>query len=178
MAEALLSLIHKKRSAIIAKWFDSTVYAYAPDTAAFLKSQKDQFANPVGSSTRKGIETLLDQLLGDMHGEAIAASLDPIMRIRAVQSLSPAQATAFIFALKQILRDMFDKQLQDAGMARQFFEFEARIDRSASRRSKFIWAAGSRCSSSRRTKCATALFGRSSGPGWSQSPGEKSRRRK
>ena len=40
-----------------------------------------------------------------------------------------AQATAFIFALKQVLRDMFDKQLQDAGMARQFFEFEARIDR-------------------------------------------------
>lgn len=129
MAEAFLSLIHKKRSAIIAKWFDSTVYAYAPDTAAFLKSQKDQFANPVGSSTRKGIETLLDQLLGEMNGEAIAASLDPIMRIRAVQSLSPAQATAFIFALKQVLRDMFDKQLQDAGMARQFFEFEARIDR-------------------------------------------------
>lgn len=129
MAEALVSLIRKKRSAIIAKWFDSTVYAYAPATAVFLKSQKDQFANPVGSSTRKGIEALLDQLLGDMNGETIAASLDPIMRIRAVQSHSPAQATAFIFALKQILCEMFDKQLQDAGMARQFFEVEARIDR-------------------------------------------------
>lgn len=129
MAEALVSLILKKRSAIIAKWFDSAVYAYAPDTAAFLKNQKDQFANPVGSNTRKGIETLLDQLLGDMNGEAIAVSLDPIMRIRAVQSLSPGQATAFIFALKQVLRDMFDKQLRDPGMARQFFEFEARIDR-------------------------------------------------
>ena len=44
MAEALLSLIHKKRSAIITKWFDSTVYAYAPDTAAFLKSQKAQLS--------------------------------------------------------------------------------------------------------------------------------------
>ncbi|MDO8944541.1 MAG: RsbRD N-terminal domain-containing protein, partial [Desulfobacterales bacterium] len=128
-AEALVSLIHEKRSAIIAKWYDSSVCAYAPETTAFLKSQKDQFANPVGSSTRKGIEALLDQLLGDMHGETIAVSLDPIMRIRAVQSLSPAQATAFIFALKQILRDMFDRELQDAGMARQFFEFEERIDR-------------------------------------------------
>ena len=131
MAEALTSLIQKKRATILSKWFDSTVQAYAADTAVFLKNQKDPFANPVGSSTRKGIETLMDQLLGGMAADAITAGLDPIMRIRAVQSLSPARATAFIFALKQILRDMFRKELQEADMARQFFDLEERIDRVA-----------------------------------------------
>ncbi len=131
MAETLISLIQKKRATIVSKWFDATVQAYAPDTAVFLKSKKDQFANPVGNSTRKGIETLMDQLLGDMAADAITAGLDPIMRIRAVQSLSPARATAFIFTLKQILREIFRKELQEADMARQFFDLEARIDRFA-----------------------------------------------
>ena len=129
MAEDLVSLIAKHRSAIISKWFDSAIHAYAADTAAFLKSQKDQFANPVGSHTRKGIEVLFDQLLGDMDGATIRTYLDPIMRIRAVQSLTPSQATVFIFALKKTLRDLLEKNLEDAGAARQFMDIEARIDR-------------------------------------------------
>ena len=131
MADALISLMQKKRTAITSKWFDSTIQAYAHDTAVFLKNRNDPFANPVGNSTRRGIEALTDQLLGDMGAEAIAAGLDPILRIRAVQSLSPARATAFIFALKPILREMFQKELQDPDMARQFFDIEARIDRFA-----------------------------------------------
>lgn len=129
MAEGLVSLIAKHRSTIISKWFDSAVHAYAADTAAFIQSQKDPFANPVGSQTRHSVEGLFDQLMGGMEAGAIHASLDPVMRIRAVQNLSPAQATAFIFALKKILREMFDKQLQSADGIRSFMEVESRIDR-------------------------------------------------
>lgn len=128
MAEGLVSLITKQRSAIISRWFDSAIHAYAPDTAAFIKSQKDQFANPVGSHTLKGVEGLFDQLVGGMDAGAIATHLDPIMRIRAVQNLTPARAAAFIFSLKSILIEMFGKNLQDAGTTRQFLEIEARID--------------------------------------------------
>jgi hypothetical protein len=129
MAEGLVSLISKQRSAIISKWFDSAIQAYAPDTAAFIKNQKDPFANPVGSHTRKGVEALFDQLMGDMDAGTITAHLDPIMRVRAVQNLTPSQATAFIFSLKKTLRDMFDTDLRDIGISRQFREIEARIDR-------------------------------------------------
>jgi hypothetical protein len=129
MTEGLVSLITKHRATIISKWFDSAIHAYAADTAAFIKSQKDPFANPVGSNTRNSVEALFDQLVGGMEAGAIAAGMDPVMRIRAVQSLSPSQATAFIFNLKTILRDLFDKQLQDAGLMRQFLEIESRIDR-------------------------------------------------
>jgi len=128
MAEGLVSLITKQRSAIISRWFDSAIHAYAPDTAAFIKSQKDQFANPVGSHTLKGVEGLFDQLVGGMDAGAIANHLDPIMRIRAVQNLTPARAAAFIFSLKSILIEMFGQNLQDASTTRQFLEIEARID--------------------------------------------------
>jgi len=129
MREGLLNLVATHRAAIISKWFDSAIQAYAPDTAAFIKSQKDPFANPVGSHTHKSVEALFDQFVGGMDSGAIKACLDPIMHIRAVQTLTPSQATVFIFALKKILREMFDKQFQDAGMVRQFLEIESRIDR-------------------------------------------------
>jgi hypothetical protein len=129
MAEDLVSLITKQRSTVISKWFESAIQAYAPDTAAFIKRQKDQFANPVGSHTRKAVEVLFDQLMGDMDAGAINTHLDPVMRIRAVQNLTPSQATAFIFSLKKTLRDMLGKELQDTGLGRQFLELEARIDR-------------------------------------------------
>ncbi|MGE5257800.1 MAG: RsbRD N-terminal domain-containing protein [Hyphomicrobiales bacterium] len=129
MAEGLASLITKQRSTVISKWFESAIQAYAPDTATFIRNQKDQFANPVGSHTRKAVEALFDQLMGDMDAAAISTHLDPIMRIRAVQNLTPSQATAFIFSLKKTLRDILDQQLQDAGLSRQFHELEARIDR-------------------------------------------------
>jgi hypothetical protein len=129
MAEGLVNLITKQRPSVISKWFDSAIHAYAADTAAFIHSQKDPFANPVGSQTRHSVEGLFDQLVGGMDAGAIHACLDPVMRIRAVQNLTPARATAFIFALKNILREMFDKQLQDADGIRSFLEVESRIDR-------------------------------------------------
>jgi hypothetical protein len=131
MADGFLSLIAAKRSAVVSKWFDSAVKAYPPDTAAFLKRQSDQFANPVGSNTRQSLEALFDQLIGDLDERAVTAHLDTILRIRAVQSLAPSQATAFLFSLKAILREMFAAEVADASQARWFADFERRIDRMA-----------------------------------------------
>jgi hypothetical protein len=124
MAEGLSSLVSKQRLAIIAKWFDSAVRSYAPDTAAFLRSQKDPFANPVGNQTRTALEALFDELAGEMDAAGIARSLDPIMRIRAVQSLAPSHAVAFVFALKGILREVLGTRAAVAALA----ELDARID--------------------------------------------------
>lgn len=130
MADDLASLIAKKRTAIIGSWFDSAIRSYPPDTAAFLQSQKDPFANPVGSRTRAGIEGLFDQLCGAMDPAEVARHLDPIMRIRAVQSLAPSQATGFIFELKALLRKLFAAEVAQGGAAAEALAaIEARIDR-------------------------------------------------
>ena len=48
MGKAFIKLLEDKKSAILKSWMDAAVNSYAPDTAAFLKGQKDPFSNPVG----------------------------------------------------------------------------------------------------------------------------------
>jgi hypothetical protein len=93
-----------KKQEILKSWFQATVNSYPADTARFLNSQKDPFANPVGQTTHHSLEILLDSLMTEADPKVVTTALDPILRIRAVQSFSPSKAMEFIFSLKQILR--------------------------------------------------------------------------
>ncbi|BBO82002.1 hypothetical protein DSCO28_25680 [Desulfosarcina ovata subsp. sediminis] len=104
-----------KRQEILKNWFQVTVDSYPPDTARFLKSQKDPFANPVGQTTRQSLEALLDALISGAGRDTMAAALDPILRIRAVQTFTPSKATSFIFLLKQILRKHLAEDGRESG---------------------------------------------------------------
>ena len=128
MGHRLKGLIEKNKDEIIKKWFEATIQTYAPDTARFYKGQKDQFANPVGSITAKGVAFLLDQLLNDLQPDAVKTYLDPIIRIRAVQDFTPSGATAFILRLKKVLRDCLSDHLQDAAIVLELLAFESKID--------------------------------------------------
>jgi hypothetical protein len=128
MVKGLVKIIEQKKAAIAKKWFDLTAQTYAPDTAEFLKSKTDPFANPVGGSILNGLNVLLDQLIHDMDPQIINSYLDPIIRIRAVQNFSPSQATAFILFLKKALRANLAKELRDIRNAEELFEFESKID--------------------------------------------------
>ena len=127
MGIGLKGLIQKNKSEIIKNWFAATIQTYAPDTAHFYKNQKDQFGNPVGSITSKGIAFLMDQLLA-FEPDAIKAHLDPIIRIRAIQDFTPSQATGFILLLKKVLRENLANELQNAVTATQLLTFESKID--------------------------------------------------
>ena len=128
MAKDLVNLIDQKKASIVKKWFDLTAQTYAPDTAEFLKNKSDPFANPVGGSTLNGLKFLLDELIHDMDPQTINSYLDPIIRIRAVQNFTPAQATAFILSLKQVLRETLTKELRDHHYVSELLEFESKID--------------------------------------------------
>jgi hypothetical protein len=128
MEHRLKGFIEKNKTEIIKKWFEATIQTYAPDTAHFYKGQKDQFANPVGNITAKGVEFLIDQLLNDFEPDAVKTYLDPIIRIRAVQDFTPSQATAFILLLKKVLRDCLSDKLQDAALVLELLAFESKID--------------------------------------------------
>jgi len=128
MGNGLEKIIAQKKSALVKKWFDLTAQTYAPDTAEFLKSNKNQFANPVGGNMLNGLSGLLDQLIHSMDPETIASHLDPIIRIRAAQNFTPAQATAFILFLKKVLRENLTKELRDSSYAAELIVFESKID--------------------------------------------------
>ena len=128
MAKDLVKIIEQKKAAIVKKWFDLTAQTYAPDTAEFLKSKTDPFANPVGGSILSSLNVLLDQLIHDMDPQTINSFLDPIIRIRAVQNFTPSQATAFVLSLKKALRENLAKELRDLRNIGELFEFESKID--------------------------------------------------
>lgn len=122
-------LLAKNKTAVIDKWFGVVIDSYPSDTARFIKSQKDPFSNPVGGTTLKGLNGLMDELLGEMNPDTINSFLDPIIRIRAIQSFTPSQATSFVFSLKKIIRDsIINKKSDDYQISAELSQFEQKID--------------------------------------------------
>jgi hypothetical protein len=124
--------IAKYKAQIAKEWFAILAGTYPPDTARFLKSNKDMFANPVGGTSRQTLEKVLDELLADADPdpEVLARHLDALIRIRAVQTMfTPSQATAFILDLKKIIRRTLKGKSQDFNTQSQLLILEERIDR-------------------------------------------------
>jgi len=124
---AFARLLQEKKSAILGRWFDLVLETYPADTQRFLKKQKSRFGNPVAHEISQGIEGIFDQLVEGGEEEAISPFLDRIVRIRAVQEITPAQALGFIFGLKRVIR----KELAGSPSPAELIECEARIDRLA-----------------------------------------------
>ncbi len=86
--------------------------SYPSAALPFLAGQDDPFRNPVGHTLRQSLTSLFEQLQGDMDANGIAPALDAIIRIRAVQDLTPSQAVEFLFLLKPIMRELAPEQDQ------------------------------------------------------------------
>jgi uncharacterized protein YerC len=127
----LNNLLAQRKTAIIKDWFTLAVETYPPDTASFLKRQKDPFANPVGRTISQGLEALFNELLKEMDHETIISFLDPIIRIRAIQNFSPAQAVNFIFLLKKAVRENIKKETPKEQLFNELLLFESKIDKLA-----------------------------------------------
>ena len=128
MGKGLEKILSKHKAAIAKKWFNLVAQTYAVDTAKFLKSKTDPFANPVGSTMITGLGGILEYLIHSSDPQTLHSHLDSIIRIRAVQGFTPAQATAFILSLKKVMREYFANELQDSRLAAEFTELESEID--------------------------------------------------
>jgi len=120
--------LEQRKPVIVKKWFDLVIQTYPVDTSNFLKTQKDPFANPVGQTVLRGLEALFDVLLKGPDADTISSFLDPIIRIRAVQDFTPSKAVAFIFSLKQVIRENLKKELKDPAAALDLLNLESTID--------------------------------------------------
>ena len=126
---SLLKQLAQKKSGVLKKWFDRIIATYPADTAQFLGSQKDPFANPVGQTTRQNLEAILDQILSDADPQSTRELLDPIIRIRAIQDFTPAKAIGWIFDLKDIIRDTLAIGAGDGKRLKELTRLDRRIDK-------------------------------------------------
>lgn len=121
-------LLLKKKEAIIEKWFDLIIDSYPPDTAHYLKSQKNRFTNPVGYTIHTAIEGLFDELINPSDSARITAYLDNIIRVRAIQDFSPSVALNFLFLLKEVVRLELKDELYKHDLFEELLMFESWVD--------------------------------------------------
>ncbi|WP_022667866.1 RsbRD N-terminal domain-containing protein [Desulfospira joergensenii] len=94
--------VKEKKQEFLKQWFKATIETYPQESARILGKDADRFDNPVGAVTRETLEKVLDLLSDQASRETLEKALDPLIRIRAVQAFSAADAVSFIFALKTI----------------------------------------------------------------------------
>ncbi len=125
----LAQLLSQKKSAIFERWLDHIFATYQPETADFLKREKDRFNNPVAYRIYEGAKGLVDAVVAGATPEEVSKLLDEIIRIKAMQNFTPSQALAFVFILKNIIREELAKEIgADAGLAAEMLTLESQID--------------------------------------------------
>ena len=118
-----------RKNTIVEEWLRLTLRTYPEPTTQFLSQENDPFRNPVGTTFRKGLAALFDELVSAGDLAATVPVLDRIVRIRAVQNFTASQAVAFVFLLKQVVRgELGESTTLFAG---EYAILEARIDKLA-----------------------------------------------
>jgi len=120
--------LKNKRSLIVKEWIQSIIETYPVVTSKFLGRQKNRFANPVGFTIAQCVEKLFDQIIDDKNIEEIKTTLLDLIKIRAVQNFTPAEAVGFVFSLKLILRSMFEKEISNKNSFKELLNIESKID--------------------------------------------------
>lgn len=124
----LWELLRTRRSEIAERWFEDALSAYPPRTVDAWRRERDRFANPVGHALRVGTRAVLDALLDGPDAHAARRGLEEILRIRAVQEMTPSEAVQFVFRLKAVVRAELGPILGDEAARRELTALEASID--------------------------------------------------
>ncbi len=123
----LLSVLQEKRKALEERWAELVFASYSQQSVPFLRQERDRFANPLGSTIRNQTAALVEGLLAGADAGVLATHLDAIIRVRAVQDFTPAEALRFVFQLKQAVAEIAGDDA--AGVpAGEFLALHARLD--------------------------------------------------
>jgi hypothetical protein len=123
--------LENKRKKVLSLWIERTLDSYI--SSGFFKQSKDKFANPVGANIKEGLTQMYDLLVRGAQLEEFVEPLDQVIRIRAVQDFSPAQAVAPILELKWVVKQVFsaDDACRDLLAMSELDSFDCDVDRAA-----------------------------------------------
>lgn len=124
----LIESISARSEELAQKWADLILGTYPEQTQVVWRKNREQFSNPVGHAILQSTSELIPQLVAWNDAEAVAASLEQIVKIRAVQDFTPGQALSFVFLFKKLLRSEFSEELSRNGQLSDLLRFETRVD--------------------------------------------------
>ncbi len=93
------------RRLIAERWLERLLRTYPENSSRILHVEKDPFRNPIGHAFKEGLSILVEEVFGGMNAARIAAAMDSIVRIRAVQDFTARQTVSFVFLLREIARE-------------------------------------------------------------------------
>lgn len=125
----LRTALGAKKKAILEVWIGRTLDSYT--SPGFFKKAVDPFANPVGSNITAGLTQLFEALLADSGVDVYAKPLDQVIRIRAVQEFTAAQAVAPLLELKWVIRQVFAADQATKPLMAGLDHLDCEIDRIA-----------------------------------------------
>lgn len=96
--EPALTAVHQ---AFAREWLAATLRAHPSQAGGFLRESASPFRNPVGATLRAALSGLTAELFGDFDRQRAAVLIDPVVRLRAVQDVPPAEVTAFVALARQ-----------------------------------------------------------------------------
>ncbi len=131
----LARFLEENKGEIQQRWINRVLDGYAADASAIFKREQDRFANPVGYSTRHTLSAvyslLFDQPDSEPNMEQIRNELATFVKIRAVQTFTPASAVLFIFDLKTVVRQFVGQERNLVVIAAEWERFYDIVDRVA-----------------------------------------------
>lgn len=93
----------EKKDSIVRAWMDEAWASAGPAATGAVKGP-GRLASAEGRTMSEALPVIFDEIVGGMDPVRLAAALDDIVRLRAVQRISPSRALGFIPALRRILR--------------------------------------------------------------------------
>lgn len=114
---------------IVTAWGARFAGSYSTDGSRFILNEKDPFNNPIGAMVSEGF-TEVFRLLSQQTApapEALREKLDPVIRLRAVQTFVPSDGVAFVFQLKNVVREVLKKEIKGGAVSQK--ELDAFADR-------------------------------------------------
>jgi hypothetical protein len=124
----LTELLTQNKPKIVDLWLQHVLESFPPETARFYKNIKDRFDNPMGYRLNQAMPALFEALLQGMARDDLMARLDEVISVKAIQNVSPSQALAFLFTLKNVVREVLARELAQADLAAELHEFDLTVD--------------------------------------------------
>jgi len=103
MNETAMRYIASHRDEILMALMEGLYEPYSPEAATSFRRKVDPFENPIGSTFGRSASIIADGMAAGMPPRAFRQTFDDMIRIRAVQGISPSEVMSFLFAVRKAL---------------------------------------------------------------------------
>ena len=127
----LSDLLREHQSAIARRWQEDVLRTYSEEAVVAFGRERDRFANPVGHRVREAADAVVQDLLDERDPDTMVRHFAEVIRIRAVQQFTAAEAVGFVLRLKDIIRAELGPPNEHPAAAAAWDDLDRRIDRLA-----------------------------------------------